>query len=253
MIASLALVFASAGAASATQLAGPASHPPAVVATTGPHVKLSPSSGPPTTTVTVSGSGFGATEGVDVYFDTTDLALAGTSATGSFGPVTITVPASASPGKHWVSAEGRHSGLFAQTTFTISTNWAQFHYAHKLQGSNPYENMLNPGNVSGIDEVGSYTTGNAVFSSPAVVGGVVYIGSEDGKVYALNATTGAREWSYTTGGPVYSSPAVANGVVYVGSNDGNVYAFSQAGGLAAAASPLHGSLPPNYRLQEQRP
>ena len=54
-------------------------------------------------------------------------------------------------------------------------------------------------------------------SSPAVANGVVYVGSNDGNVYALNASTGAMLWSYTTGGGVYSSPAVANGVVYVGS------------------------------------
>ena len=45
-----------------------------------------------------------------------------------------------------------------------------------------------------------YTTGNMVESSPAVVDGVVYIGSGDGNVYALNATNGAKLWNYTTGG-----------------------------------------------------
>jgi outer membrane protein assembly factor BamB len=44
-------------------------------------------------------------------------------------------------------------------------------------------------------------------------------------IYALDAATGAPIWSYATGGDVYSSPAVAYGVVYVGSNDGKVYAF----------------------------
>jgi len=52
------------------------------------------------------------------------------------------------------------------------------------------------------------------------------VGSDDGKVYALDEATGAFKWSYTTGSAVFSSPAVANGVVYVGSNDHNVYAFS---------------------------
>jgi outer membrane protein assembly factor BamB len=42
--------------------------------------------------------------------------------------------------------------------------------------------------------------------------GVVYVGSYDGNVYALNARTGALLWKYTTGGTVESSPAVANGV-----------------------------------------
>jgi len=53
----------------------------------------------------------------------------------------------------------------------------------------------------------------------------VYVGSFDTNVYALNAETGTKLWSYTTGSVVFSSPAVANGVVYVGSDDGNVYAF----------------------------
>ena len=44
----------------------------------------------------------------------------------------------------------------------------------------------------------NYTTGGVVFSSPAVVGGVVYIGSTDNNVYALNATDGAKLWNYTT-------------------------------------------------------
>jgi len=71
-----------------------------------------------------------------------------------------------------------------------------------------------------------YSTGDFnVLSSPAVVGGVVYIGSGDTNVYALNATSGNKLWNYTTGGAVYSSPAVVNGVVYVGSSDGYIYAL----------------------------
>jgi outer membrane protein assembly factor BamB len=63
---------------------------------------------------------------------------------------------------------------------------------------------------------------------------VVYIGSEDGHVYALKADTGAKLWSFDTGNFVVSSPAVANGVVYVGSNGGTVgydaYAFNASTG-----------------------
>ena len=46
-----------------------------------------------------------------------------------------------------------------------------------------------------------------------------------GYVYALNATNGVQLWNYTAGGAVYSSPAVVNGVVYAGSADGYVYAL----------------------------
>ena len=79
----------------------------------------------------------------------------------------------------------------------------------------------------------NYTTGDYVDSSPAVVNGVVYVGSDDGIVYALSAATGAKLWNYTAGYYDYvdSSPAVVGGVVYVGSDDGNVYALNAANGV----------------------
>jgi outer membrane protein assembly factor BamB len=68
-------------------------------------------------------------------------------------------------------------------------------------------------------------TGGAVNSSPNVTNGVVNVGSGDGGVNALNATTGQIVWKLLTGGAVNSSPNVTNGVVYVGSDDKFVYAF----------------------------
>jgi outer membrane protein assembly factor BamB len=65
-------------------------------------------------------------------------------------------------------------------------------------------------------------------SSPAVVGGVVYVGADNGWVYALNASTGAKKWNYTTGDLVRSSPAIAGGFIYLGSEDGKVYAFESS-------------------------
>ena len=67
--------------------------------------------------------------------------------------------------------------------------------------------------------------GQLCISSLAVANEVVYFGSQDHNVYALNAATGAYLWSYTTGNLVASSPAVVNGVAYIGSRDYNVYAF----------------------------
>lgn len=62
----------------------------------------------------------------------------------------------------------------------------------------------------------TFTTGGAVETSPAVVDGIVYFGSDDGYVYAFDAAKGNLIWNYSTGGPVQSSPAVVDGVVYVG-------------------------------------
>lgn len=71
----------------------------------------------------------------------------------------------------------------------------------------------------------SYATGDIVYSTPTVANGIVYIGSNDNKVYALNASTGVLIWKYATGNRVLYFPAVGNGIVYVSSNDSKVYAL----------------------------
>jgi len=161
-----------------------------------PAITLSPSAGPPTTRIKVSGSGFGANEAVDVYFDATDMVLASTDGTGAF-TVTFKVPASAHPGTHYVTAVGRSSGLSAQRTFNVNTNWAEFHFGPAHLGWNPYENTLSTANVSSLDEVWATQTGGFELdgASPTVANGTVYVGSSDGKVYALNAATGAVKWT----------------------------------------------------------
>jgi outer membrane protein assembly factor BamB len=75
-------------------------------------------------------------------------------------------------------------------------------------------------------------TGNLVFSAtlPALANGLVYVGSTDFSVYALDARTGQQRWRYPTGGEVWSAPAVAAGTVYVGSSDNNLYALDAATG-----------------------
>ena len=75
-----------------------------------------------------------------------------------------------------------------------------------------------------------YLTGNTVQSSPCVVGGTVYIGSNDANVYQLDAVTGKQLWSYPTGGQVQSSPTMVDGTVYIGSNDGSVHALDASQG-----------------------
>ncbi|HVO56266.1 MAG TPA: PQQ-binding-like beta-propeller repeat protein [Dongiaceae bacterium] len=67
-------------------------------------------------------------------------------------------------------------------------------------------------------------------SSPAVSGGVVYFGSSDGCVYALEAGSGALKWKFKTGDVVHASPAVAGGTVFVGSWDTYFYALDAATG-----------------------
>jgi outer membrane protein assembly factor BamB len=67
-------------------------------------------------------------------------------------------------------------------------------------------------------------------SSPTVVGSVVYIGSGDHHVYALDASTGSLKWQFAAGDVIHAAPAVSNGVVYVGSWDRHLYALDAESG-----------------------
>jgi outer membrane protein assembly factor BamB len=85
--------------------------------------------------------------------------------------------------------------------------------------------------VVGTPLAGVDTSNIEISSSPAVASGVVYIGSPDHHLYALNATTGSILWKYETGDVInFSSPAVANGIVYIGSDDHALHAVDAATG-----------------------
>lgn len=211
------------------------------IASAAPSITLSKKTGPPTSGIAVSGRGFRPNVGVDIYFDTKDEALVVTNGEGKFGDAKIHAPRSARPGKHWVTALERNNDKGAQEPFLVQTNWSQFHFDLDHDGVNPYENVLNSRTVKNIDLKWKYTTNSVVKSSPAVVGGVVYIGSDDGNLYALKASTGVKLWIYKgpNYGGVLSSPAVAEGVVYIGSYDYNVYALDAKTGTRLWSYPTN--------------
>ena len=63
---------------------------------------------------------------------------------------------------------------------------------------------------------------DVILAAPAVTGGVVYFGSRNNNVYALNAGNGTEIWHHNTGGAVFASPQIANSVVYVGMSGGGI-------------------------------
>jgi outer membrane protein assembly factor BamB len=65
----------------------------------------------------------------------------------------------------------------------------------------------------------------AIESSPLLVDGLLYFGSWDHNVYAVNAKTGRKRWSFETGDEVKGAPAYSGGKIFVGSYDGKVYAL----------------------------
>src|SRR5438876_5270461 len=61
----------------------------------------------------------------------------------------------------------------------------------------------------------SYLAGAGVFSSPTVSGGVVYFGSTDGYLRAMDVRTGAQVWFDYLRDPIVGSPALVDRVLYV--------------------------------------
>src|SRR5947208_5373439 len=74
-------------------------------------------------------------------------------------------------------------------------DWPMYGRDLKHSFTNP-GSLINVGNVGLLMPAWDFTTGDAVSASPAVVHGVVYVGSWDGFFYALDAATGAVRWTF---------------------------------------------------------
>lgn len=74
--------------------------------------------------------------------------------------------------------------------------------------------------------------GNSAYGQPAVVGGRVFVGSDTGFVYSLDAETGCIYWSHRASAGVRTAPSVGPGrsagtyLVYFGDIRANVYAVN---------------------------
>jgi len=72
--------------------------------------------------------------------------------------------------------------------------------------------------------------GDAVCAAPAIAGGRVLVGSFDHAVYALDAGNGHVQWKRDTGFAVVSTPAVADGRVVIGTRGNDLFGLDLATG-----------------------
>jgi eukaryotic-like serine/threonine-protein kinase len=72
----------------------------------------------------------------------------------------------------------------------------------------------------------TFATGMPIWGPITVSNGVVYFGSEDGFLYAVDTRSHALIWKYQTGGAIRSRPAIANNLVYIASDNSFTYALS---------------------------
>lgn len=212
---------------------------------------LNPAIGPPTTMTKAKGSGYASREVVDLFFDRVWVASDVTNPTGKFN-ARLTVPVPARPGDHTVEAIGQTSRLSARAVFLVRTDWLQGCFEGGRSCFNPFENVLDPGNVGMLMVAWRAHVNSDGSSSPAYANGKLFVGTADGLV-GLDPATGAIIINYRSG-PVSTTPAVIRGFdpqpdppgkVIFGTTDGNLYAVSTTGdalwqvGLGATpASPL---------------
>jgi eukaryotic-like serine/threonine-protein kinase len=93
-----------------------------------------------------------------------------------------------------------------------------------------YDHNLYALNATTGDFIWKYATEGGVVSRPATHDGDIFFGSEDYRLHVVSSRSGRVVWTYYTEGPVRSSPFIAHGHVFVGSDDGFLHAVNLLSG-----------------------
>jgi eukaryotic-like serine/threonine-protein kinase len=92
-----------------------------------------------------------------------------------------------------------------------SHDWTQFR-------SGPDNNAVIPGKLETSWRV---ETGGQISASPTLVDGTLYLGNNDGSLYAIDPNTGHTFWTFGTQNPLMSAPIIYGDLVIVGEGDAN--------------------------------
>jgi outer membrane protein assembly factor BamB len=87
--------------------------------------------------------------------------------------------------------------------------------AHRPPRPTPVAAASTPPAVKDAHLAWYYQTGDKIVSSPVVAGNLVLIGSQDGKLYALDPATGKQQWNDDFGAHVSTAPTVVGEVIYI--------------------------------------
>lgn len=72
----------------------------------------------------------------------------------------------------------------------------------------------------------SFETSDKIGSSPSVTVDVVYFGSDDNYIYALQTSDGSLIWKYKSNHPIgTSSPFIQDGKLYIGTMGNEIIAL----------------------------
>src|SRR5215831_298046 len=108
-------------------------------------VSVSPATAAAGDSITVSGSGFGPAETVNLMFENSAIARATADESGQFR-LSFSLPDFVESGVRTVRANAIASGNTAAATLTVVVNWRQFKNSPNRTGFNPAENTINKTN-----------------------------------------------------------------------------------------------------------
>ncbi len=103
-------------------------------------------------------------------------------------------------------------------------------------GAELWSTTLEPRKQRGGFGCAAAPAGVAIYGTPAVAEGLVYVSVYDGKIYAFNLSRDAEEWQYPPGEddyiqPIVGGPVVSLGKVYFGCADHKLYALDAGTGV----------------------
>ena len=78
-----------------------------------------------------------------------------------------------------------------------------------------------------------YAADGGIVSKPAINDNKVYFGSTDQYVHAISCRNGKKVWVQSTEGAIYSSPAIAEGHLFIGSDDEHLHVLNLMAGREA--------------------
>jgi hypothetical protein len=191
--------------------------------------RLTPASGQPGATVTISGTGFDASAAMDIFFGTDNVGLTTSNASGAVS-FKLSIPTTAQPGSNWITLDERRTHAAAQATFVVYTDWAQGGFGASWRGYNPFENTINTSNVGELSELwGQRLDGLGNTKAVSDYGNTVYVEDSNRTVRAFTQA-GALLWTAKapgTGSLVSTNaPAAGAGKVFVADPQGNVTAYN---------------------------
>ncbi len=99
--------------------------------------------------------------------------------------------------------------------------------------------------------VWKYAAEGGIVSKPAIYENKLYFGSTDQYVHAISCRNGKKVWVQSTEGPIYSSPVIAEGHLFIGSDDEHLHVLNLMAGREAWSVNLGSSVRSSPRVENE--